>query len=580
MTDRAATTDPGWLLCPGCRSMLYRKRYERLHKVCPDCGHHGQMTAGERIASLFDQGSVRPLDVSVEPTDPLGFVDTVAYPTRLRSAQRRTGLREAVVCVRGTIGGSPVVAAVMDFRFLGGSLGSATGELVTLAAEEALRTRTPLLIVCASGGARMQEGVLSLMQMAKTSQALLALDQAGVLTVSLITDPTYGGVAASFATLCDVIIAEPGARMGFAGPRVIAQTVRETLPPGFQTAEFLAERGMIDIVCPRGELPVVLSRLLSLGGAATAEPVPHEPVEVSPVVANPDDMSDRDPWDAVRAARIVNRPTTLDLCALMLDEFVELRGDRIGADCPAIVGGLGRLAGMPVMVVGHEKGRTAQELATRNYGMAEPSGYRKAARLMRLAEKLDLPLITLINTPGAYPGVAAEEQGQAVAIAENLRLMAGLRIPTVAVITGEGGSGGALALAIADRVYACANAVYSVISPEGCAAILWNDAAAAPKAARALRVDAYHLLRLGVVDGVIPEPGEGAHTDHPQAARMIAAALAAAVRDLRRMDPGYRLDQRWRRYRAFGLESSVAATTGAKPAGAAVERSWPGSAQP
>lgn len=569
ITDRAATSDPGWLLCPGCRAMLYRKRYERFHKVCPDCGHHGQLTAEERIAQLFDPGSVRPLDVSVEPGDPLGFVDTVAYPIRLRRAQRRTGLREAVVCARGTIGGLPVVAAVMDFRFLGGSLGVATGELVTLAAEEALRTRTPLLLVCASGGARMQEGVLSLMQMAKTSQALLALDQAGVLTVSLLTDPTYGGVAASFATLCDVIIAEPGARMGFAGPRVIAQTVRETLPPGFQTAEFLADRGMVDIVCPRAELPAVLARLLSLGsGAPAMEPVAPGQAEVPPVVVDPADLPERDPWEAVRAARMVGRPTTLDLCALMLDQFVELRGDRIGADCPAIVGGLGRLAGTPVMIIGHEKGRSASELATRNYGMADPSGYRKAARLMRLAEKLDLPLITLINTPGAYPGVAAEERGQAVAIAENLRLMAGLRIPTVAVITGEGGSGGALALAIADRVYACANAVYSVISPEGCAAILWNDASAAPAAARALRVDSAHLLRLGVVDGVIPEPGEGAHTDHPQAARIIAAALARAVRELRRMEPGHRLDQRWRRYRTLG---DLCATTGSPPLPAHVQ---------
>jgi acetyl-CoA carboxylase carboxyl transferase subunit beta len=385
--------------------------------------------------------------------------------------------------------------------------------------------------------------------MAKTSQALRQLDEAGVLTVSLVTDPTFGGVAASFATLCDVIVAEPGARLGFAGPRVIAQTIGETLPAGFQTAEYLLEHGIVDLIAPRPELRAVLGRLLRAAGGTT----PAAPLR-DPLVRDPDALPERHPWDAVRAARRLGRPTTLDYAALLMDEFTELHGDRAAADCPAMVCGLGLLAGSPVALIGTQKGRTASELARRNFGMPTPSGYRKAARVMRLAAKLGLPLVTLIDTAGAYPGVAAEEQGQAVAIAENLRLLSGLPVPVVAVVTGEGGSGGALALAVADTVLMCADAVYSVITPEGCASILWKDAASAPRAAEALRVDARSLLRLGIVDGVVPE---AEHDDHVDAARLLGDAVRAALRPLAGMSPAERTRLRHARFRAFGLAADL-----------------------
>ena len=542
-------TAPDWLVCPGCAGMIYRKRMDRANGVCPECGHHTQLTAPQRLAQLLDEGSADALDVAVPDADPLGFVDSRPYPDRLRDARLRTGLAEGVLCARGRIEDRPVVVAVMDFRFLGGSLGAAVGEAITRACEVALAERTPLLLVSASGGARMQEGVVALMQMAKTSQALRQLDEAGVLTVSLVTDPTFGGVAASFATLCDVIVAEPGARLGFAGPRVIAQTIGETLPAGFQTAEYLLEHGIVDLIAPRAELRAVLGRLLRTAGGT----VPAAPLR-DPLVRDPEVLPERHPWEAVRAARRLGRPTTLDYAALLLDEFTELHGDRAAGDCPAMVCGLGLLAGSPVALVGTQKGRTASELARRNFGMPTPSGYRKAARVMRLAAKLGLPLVTLIDTAGAYPGVTAEEQGQAVAIAENLRLLSGLPVPVVAVVTGEGGSGGALALAVADTVLMCADAVYSVITPEGCASILWKDAASAPRAAEALRVDARSLLRLGIVDGVVPEAEPG---DHVDAARLLGDAVRAALRPLAGMSPAARTELRHARFRAFGLEVAL-----------------------
>lgn len=538
-----------WVLCPGCRTMLYRKRFERDLGVCGECGRHTALSAEQRLRLLADGGRFRPLPIVATDDDPLGFHDVEPYPDRLARARARTGLRDGVVCASARIEGSPVIIAAMDFRFLGGSLGTAVGEMITAAAETALAERIPLLIVTASGGARMQEGPLSLMQMAKTSAALEQLGRAGILTISLITDPTYGGVAASFATSTDVLIAEPGARLGFAGRRVIEQTIRQQLPAEFQTAEFLLSRGLVDMIVPRAGLRSVLGSLLRLAGPVDPTGDRGEPAEL---VTDPDSLAATDPWAQVRAARETTRPTALDYIGLAFDGFVELRGDRIGGDCPAIVGGPAWLGGQPVIVLGQQKGRDPKELMARNFGMPTPAGYRKAARLMRLAEKLGLPVVALIDTPGAYPGAAAEEQGQAIAIAENLRLMSGLRVPVISVVIGEGGSGGALALGVANRVLMAADATYSVISPEGCAAIVWNDPAAAPDAAAALHLTARELLRLGIVDGVLPAADTGGAAARQQAADRLHRALVESLSALIGRSGEELAAERRARFRRFG----------------------------
>lgn len=560
-----SATEPDWLRCSSCKEFVFRARYVRELSVCPSCGAHGRLDSAARARQLLDPGSVEPLPAPDVPEDPLGFATArAAYSAELARA-RRSGVDEAVVCVRGMVRGRPVIAAIMDFRFFGGSMGTAAGERLTGAMETALRERTPLLLVTASGGARMQEGALSLMQMAKTSQAMAELDEAGILTITLVTDPTYGGVAASFASLSDVVLAEPGARMGFAGPRVIEQTIRQRLPEGFQTAEFLLSEGLVDGVVPRQLLRSALSRLLAAhdagvgdvgGGAEDEEPFGSSASRRAgrtELIRDADGLSGGDPWAAVGLARHVDRPTTLDYVAYFLEDFLELHGDRMSADCPAVVGGVGLLAGRPVLLLGHEKGHSTRDRTVRNFGMATPAGYRKSARLMRLAAKLGLPVVTLIDTPGAYPGLEAEREGQSAAIADNLRLMSGLPVPVVAVVTGEGGSGGALALGVADRVLALRNAVYSVISPEGCASILWRDAAAAPEAAAALRMHAGELLRQGIVDAVVPEPEDGAHTDPALAAGLLRGALLAMLDELDGTDPVDLVRARRARFRRFGL---------------------------
>ncbi|MGC0417082.1 carboxyl transferase domain-containing protein [Embleya sp. AB8] len=555
-----------WLVCARCRALVYRKRFDRAHGVCPDCGAHARLSAARRLATLLDPGSARALSAAQTVHDPLLFADLEPYVDRLAAARAATGHEDAVRVAVGTVAGYPVVVAVMDFAFMGGSLGVAAGEAVAMAAEAALARHVPLILVTSSGGARMQEGALALMQMAKTAAAMAALDEAGLLTVTVIADPTYGGVAASFATLADVVVCEPGARMGFAGPRVIEQTIGQRLPEGFQSAEFLLRHGLVDGVRPRAELRQTLAVLLaSAGGRAPGRAGRGGAVAELPragagmVVRDPAELAVRPAAEVVVAARHVGRPTTRDHLAYWMDTFVELRGDRAGADCPAIVGGLGTVAGRAVLVLGHQKGHTTADLVRANFAMASPAGYRKVIRLARLAEKIGVPLVTLIDTPGAHPGIEAEQQGQAGAIADCLRVFSGLRVPVVAVVTGEGGSGGALALGVADRVLISANALYSVISPEGCAAILWKTRDESPAAARALGLDARSLLELGVVDGVVPEPAGGAQADPAGASLALRDAVLAELDQLAAVVPAERVAARRRRLRAFGLRGPVEA---------------------
>lgn len=546
----AAAEEPRWIKCPACQAFVYGKRLKRSLGVCPECNHHFRLALSERLSQLLDPGSFEHLTGDLEPVDALSFVDSKPYALRLELAQRKSGSRIGAVCGTGSIEGRPVVVGALDFAFIGGSLGGADGEAITRAAELALRTRTPLLLISASGGARMQEGCVSLMQLAKTSQAIGRLHEEGVLYVSLLLDPTYGGVTASFATLGDVLVAEPGAHVGFAGPKVIEQTIRQTLPAGFQTAEFLLAHGMLDLVEPRENLRRALRRLLDLHAEAPASP-PVAPAGAPPET-DPQALPRAAAWDVVQRARHVDRPTTLDYVDRVFDDFQELLGDRLFSQDAAIVGGLGRLDGRPVVVMGHQKGHTTGELVERNFGMPQPEGYRKAERLMRHAAKFGMPLVTFVDTPGAYPGVGAEERGQAVAIARCIMEMSRLPVPTVTIVTGEGGSGGAIALAVADRVLMLENAYYSVISPEGCSVILFGDAAAAPRAAASLRVTARDLLALGVVDGVVREPAGGAHSDHVATAANVRTAIVAALAELAGVETGELLSRRYDRFRAFG----------------------------
>ncbi|HLJ60403.1 MAG TPA: acetyl-CoA carboxylase carboxyl transferase subunit alpha [bacterium] len=514
--------------------------------VCAGCGRSLAMPSAARIALLADPRTFRELDRQLISVDPLSFIDRKPYRERLQEAQRQTGLREAVTTGLCRIGGHPVVLAVFDFEFLGGTMGSVVGEKVANAFEHAAHRRVPVVCVAASGGARMQEGMLSLMQMAKVSAAAARHDRAGLAFISVLTDPTFGGVTASVASLGDVIIAEPAAQIGFVGPRVIQQTTGVAPPPGSHQAETLCRNGLLDLIVPRAQLRETiaylvahLSRLPVARGRADRLP---PGVEQGPLPA----------WDEVRLARHTARPTALDYIGHMATGFVELHGDRQGGDDPAIVGGVAEIDGQPVMIIGHERGGTPEALEARHRGAAGPSGYRKALRLMELAAKFRIPVITLIDTPGADSSYEAERHGIAQALAHTLATMTVLPTPIVSVIIGEGGSGGALALGAADRVLMLEHAIYSVISPEGAAAILYRDTAQAVALSEALKLTAQDLRRLGVIDVVVPEPVGGAHVDHAAAAAALRRHLVASLRTLRRVAPEKLLGRRYAKYRHIG----------------------------
>jgi acetyl-CoA carboxylase carboxyl transferase subunit beta len=260
--EKTVRTEGLWVKCEGCRQIIWKKDLEENLNVCPKCEKHFRIDARKRLAVLLDENQYETFDGNISSTDPLKFVDLKPYSSRLRQAQRDTGLKDAVINAHGKLEGRPVIASVMEYGFIGGSMGAVVGEMITRAVERALDSRTPLIIVSASGGARMMEGVISLMQLAKISAALARLDKAKVPYISVLTDPTTGGVTASFAMLGDLNIAEPGALIGFAGPRVIEQTIRQKLPAGFQRSEFLLEHGMLDAVVPRKEIKPYIARAL------------------------------------------------------------------------------------------------------------------------------------------------------------------------------------------------------------------------------------------------------------------------------------------------------------------------------
>ncbi len=267
---KTVRTEGLWVKCEGCRQIIWKKDLEENMNVCPKCDKHFRIDARTRLAQLLDDNQYETFDGNLASTDPLKFVDLKPYSSRLRQAQHDTGLQDAIINAHGKLEGRPVVASVMEYSFIGGSMGAVVGEAITRAVERAAETRTPLIIVSASGGARMMEGVISLMQLAKISAALAKLDKAKVPYISLLTDPTTGGVTASFAMLGDLNIAEPGALIGFAGPRVIEQTIRQKLPPGFQRSEFLLQHGMLDAVVPRKQLKPYIARALAFMTPAAA----------------------------------------------------------------------------------------------------------------------------------------------------------------------------------------------------------------------------------------------------------------------------------------------------------------------
>lgn len=543
-----------WLKCPKCGEVVYRDDVKAHGYVCPKCEGYFRIGTRTRIRMVADTGTFQEWFTDLETENPLEYP---GYEEKIANLQEKTKLHEAVTVGKCMVNGLETVLGVCDARFLMGSMGYVVGEKITRAFERATEEKLPVVLFTSSGGARMQEGIVSLMQMAKTSAAIRKHSEAGLFYLPILTDPTTGGVTASFAMLGDVILAEPGALIGFAGPRVIAQTIGQKLPEGFQRAEFLVEKGIIDGVVERQELKETVWKFLKIhqdsmqyihyGKTQNVENFPE--IRSSRGKAGTDGKSELTAWERVEISRSKERPTTLSYVQQIFDEFLELHGDRAFRDDGAVIGGIAMFGGQPVTVIGQQKGKNVKENIYRNFGMASPEGYRKALRLMKQAEKFGRPVVTFVDTPGAACGIEAEERGQGEAIARNLLEMSGIRTPMVSILIGEGGSGGALGLAVTDEVWMMENATYSILSPEGFASILWKDGKRAKEASEVMKITAKDLKKLQIIEKVIREPEPANEENLPEIAEEIREDLDGFLRKSSQKTREEIVEERYERFR-------------------------------
>ncbi|MFA5890741.1 MAG: carboxyl transferase domain-containing protein [Actinomycetota bacterium] len=477
-------------------------------------------TARDWLDLVLDPGWVE-IDGDVVSADPLGFP---GYSAQLARARAATGTTDSVLTASGAVDGKPILAISFEFAFLGGSMGVATGERVARVFERAADERTPVLALTASGGARMQEGMLALATMPGTLAARELLAAAHIPFIAYLRNPTTGGVFASFASSADLVWAQPGATIGFAGPRVSETVTGEPLPEGSHTAESALDAGLVDALVEPAEVRARLARALSALAPASTRKArllgDLAPLNNSPTGGSghpePPAATAIGAWEHVVRARRADRPTGTDYAGI----FEPLR--RGGID-PTIVTGLATVGSECVVAIAQN--RFAE------HGRPTPAGYRRAREAIATAERLGLPIVTFVDTPGADPGAACERDGIAREISLTFSALLRATVPTVACVVGEGGSGGALALATCDRILIQENAIFSVIAPEGAASILRRDDIEA--VARELRLTADDLAGLGLADAVVPEPAGGAHMD-PAGARaqvqnaILWACIAAA----------------------------------------------------
>lgn len=568
--------------CNKCGKGIFTEDYKKNLYICPKCGGYLRMPAQKRIEFLTEADSFEEWDTGLSTENPLHMI---GYPDKIKALQDKTKLDEAVITGKARIGENEVALMVMDGRFLMASMGEVVGEKIARGVERATKEKLPVIIFTCSGGARMQEGMTSLMQMAKTSAALKRHSDAGLLYITVLTDPTTGGVTASFAMLGDIILAEPKALIGFAGPRVIEQTIHKKLPKGFQRSEFLLKHGFIDKIVERKDMKTVLEQILTMHRLTTKHSgIVKNTGAVSEIntdlnTVNPSSKredvqavsnknagksrkqklslaqkkraGEKTAWERVLTSREKDRPVGEDYIYGLFEEFIEFHGDRNFGDDAAICGGIAYLQGKPVTVIAQMKGKSTAENIARNFGMPEPEGYRKALRLMKQAEKFHRPIICFVDTPGAFCGMEAEERGQGEAIARNLYEMSALKTPILSVLIGEGGSGGALAMAVADEVWILENAVYSILSPEGYAAILWKDGSQAARAAKAMKLTSYDLYKAGFVEKIIPEPEVYTLDSIINVFDNLEENISVFLKNSKSMTEEERVEQRYQRFRSM-----------------------------
>ena len=530
------------LLCeePISQSEAYLK-----YRVCPFCRFHYTLSARQRIQLLADPRTFKETHKFLSSVFPLSFSSKGTYQNMLSKSQSRTGLTEAAVTGRCKIDGIETAIVVLDYGFMGGSMGSVVGEKIALALEEAARKDLPLIALVTGGGTRTQEGVLSLMQMAKTVTAANRLKEKGLPFLVVLANPSTGQAYASFANLADIMFAEPGSLIGLSPLRTLQGLSKQPLPLDAHTSEAHLAHGLLDNVIDREGLHTRIATVLKI---LTGQKLEQDNVK-DLLRAEVDPPKEPEAWEAVNVARHAERPSAMVYMRSILDPFVELHGDRLNSDDRSVVCGIGYLLGEPVAMIGQQRRPPINGEKYHVY----PDGLRKAQRIINLATRFKLPLITLVDTQGADPGLEAEEQGIGNAIANTLSMMLDVPTPVITVIIGEGGSEGALALGLSDRTLMQQYAIYSPISMNRYFGNNYPEEQTIDReAAETMMLTAQDCEYLGIIDYVIPEPDLGAHDNPREASKDIQLALTKTLARLSKQSENKLLKNRYKRFRKMG----------------------------
>lgn len=546
--------------CPKCKQRIPLASLVANQMVCPRARctsrHHFMISARTRIELLADRSTFIEWDSDLVEKDPLEFP---GYAVKMEQSKAKSQMSSGALTGKMRIDERWVAVAATSYGFMAGAMGSLVGERFALCIERATKEKLPLLLISASGaGAMMQEGVISLMQMPIISGALRLHKKAGLLSIGILTQSTNGGVSASWASLPQIILAEPGAEIGFVGKKVASIGALIKAPVFFRTAEYQYRFGKLDGVVSRLDMRDTLIRILHASPSHNrrewkgsdeivrqlrAQLLRHDSPFQHNQTGELDEHKPPTGAESLMRAREFDRPSGLFYVRSMFDSFFELKGDHRRGVNLAILGGIATLEGLPMVVICQQKDKEHR------YACGDPVDYHFALRLMELAQERGIPLVTIVDTPGASSSVESENDGISVVLAKCQEYMMGMTVPVISAVVGEGGSGGAIAIAVANHVLIQENAVYSVIDPQGAAAILWNNDKRAPEAADLLKIAALDTLRLDVTDQIVSEPERGAHTNPSLAADLLKVEIVTALAKLygkRKLD-----DQRYRRFRAI-----------------------------
>ena len=461
--------------------------------VCKTCGNNSYITAKQRIANISDENTFKELTFNK-----IDISKKCNYEDKINKAKENTDLNEAILIGTCSIGGIKVVLGVMESKFMMGTLSVSVGETITSAFEYASVNKLPVILFCASGGARIQEGLFSLVQMAKVNAAIKRHSDKGLLYISCLTNPTMGGVTASFGLLGDINIAEKNSQIGFAGKSIIENLYNEILDSNFQTEQYNENNGMIDIIADRKDIRNILLDLLKMINNN------NKVVRINNKDGNESKTND-DLLEILKNVRDIDRFKGKDYLISIFDKYIELKGDRINSNDTSILSGIGNIENKSFIFNIQNKGRTLKENIETNYGLTRPEGYRKALRISKIAEKFNIPIINIIDSAGADPGIYSEENGQARAIADCLYTFSDLKTIIISIVVGEGASGGALALSVCDSIGMLEKSIYTVISPEAYLKIMHKEEQVSNELLKSMRFTANDLFEDKIIDEVISE---------------------------------------------------------------------------